>query len=154
VAHSLKVVFRSDVRGIAQAGDVKMVSPGYARNYLFPRQLAFPATDSALRQWETVRQGTLAKSVRQRETAQTLAQKIESATCTISVKASPEGRLFGSVGRNEILDVLAKQGLTLDKHAVALPKPIKQLGATTVTVQLSAGVQAKLTVTLTPESNS
>jgi large subunit ribosomal protein L9 len=154
MAHSLKVVFRSDVRGIAQAGDVKMVSPGYARNYLFPRQLAFPATDSALRQWETVRQGTLAKTVRQRETAQTLAQKIESATCTISVKASPEGRLFGSVGRNEILDVLAKQGLTLDKHAVALPKPIKQLGATTVIVQLSAGVQAKLTVTLTPESTS
>ena len=154
MAKNFKVVFKSDIRGIAQAGDVKRVSPGYARNYLFPRQLAFPATDAALRQWETVRQGTLAKGQRQRESAQTQAQKIESAACAFTVKASPEGRLFGSIGRQDILDALAKQGLKLDKHAVALPKPIKQLGITTVTVQLPAGVQAKLTVNITPESNS
>ena len=154
MAKSLKVVFKSEVRGIAQAGDVKMVSPGYARNYLFPRQIAFPATDAALRQWETVRQGTLAKTQRQRDSAQTQAQQIESATCAFTVKVSSEGRLFGSIGRQDILDALAKQGLKLDKHAVLLPKPIKQLGATAVTVQLSAGVQAKLTVNITPESNS
>jgi large subunit ribosomal protein L9 len=152
VAHSLKVVFRSEVRGIAQAGDVKMVSPGYARNYLFPRQLAFPATDALLRQWESVRQGTLAKTQRLRETAQTQAQQIESAVCSFSVKASPEGRLFGSIGRQDILDALAKQGLKLDKHAVVLPKPIKQLGTTAVTVRLPAGVQAKVTINVTAES--
>src|SRR5947207_10277150 len=99
MARNLKVVFKTDIRGIAQAGDVKRVSPGYARNYLFPRQLAFPATGSALKQWETVRQGTLAKAQRHRESAQTLAQQIESASCAITAKASPEGRLFGSVGR-------------------------------------------------------
>lgn len=154
MANTLKVVFKTDVRGIAQAGDVKKVSPGYARNYLFPRQLAFPATDAAVRQWETVRQGTIAKAQRQKETAQTLAQKIEAAVCTLTVKASPEGRLFGSIGRHEILDALASQGLKLDKHAVLLPRPIKQLGVTTVTVQLSSGVQAKLAVTVTAESNS
>ncbi len=151
---NIKVVFKADIRGIARAGDVKTVSPGFARNYLFPRQLAFPATDAALRQWETVRQGTLAKAERQRESAQTLAQKVEGASCTISVKASPEGRLFGSVGKQEIIDALAQQGVTLDKRAVVLPKPIKQLGATTVTVQFPAGVQAKLTVNVTPDSNS
>src|SRR5688572_27202770 len=98
MANSLKVVFKADLRGVAQAGDVKNVSPGYARNYLFPRELAFPATDAALRQWESVRQGTLAKAERKRETAQTLAQKIEGATCAFTMKAGPEGRLFGSVG--------------------------------------------------------
>ena len=61
--NSLKVVFRSDVRGIAQAGDVKSVSAGYARNFLFPRKLAFVAGEGALKQWETERQGTLAKAV-------------------------------------------------------------------------------------------
>jgi large subunit ribosomal protein L9 len=146
MAHSLKVVFQADVRGIAQAGDVKTVSPGYARNYLYPRKLAFPATESALRQWETVRQGTLAKAVRRREDAQSVAQRIESMTCSINAKASPEGKLFGSVGRQEILDALSKQGLKLDKQAVVLPKPIKQLGTTSVVVHLAAGVQAKLTV--------
>ena len=66
MANSLKVVFRSDVRGIATAGDVKNVSAGYARNFLFPRKLAFLAKEGTLRQWETERQGTLAKAGRLR----------------------------------------------------------------------------------------
>ena len=149
---NLKVVFKSDIQGIARAGDVKNVSPGYARNYLFPRQLAFPATDAALKQWETVRQGTLAKAQRKLEAAQSVAEKVQAASCTISVKASPEGRLFGSVGRQEILEALSKQGITLEKHALVLPKPIKQLGPNVVTVKLPSGVEAKLTVTVTPLS--
>src|SRR5580704_6948634 len=96
---SLKVVFRSDIRGIAKAGDVKNVSSGYARNFLFPRKLAFPASDGALRQWETERQGTLAKAARLRTDTESVAQKIEALACTISAKASDEGRLFGSVSR-------------------------------------------------------
>ena len=88
MANDLKVVFKSNVQGIAKAGDVKKVSAGFARNFLFPRNLAFHATDSALKQWETVRQGTLSKAQRTREAAETLAQKVEAATCTIPVKAS------------------------------------------------------------------
>jgi large subunit ribosomal protein L9 len=149
---NLKVVFNADLQGIAKAGDVKNVSPGYARNYLFPRKLAFPATDSALKQWETVRQGTLAKAQRQREAAQALAQQVEAVSCTISAKASPEGRLFGSVGRQDVLAALAKQGLKLEKNAVALPQPIKQVGVSTISVRLSSGIQAKLTVTVTAQS--
>src|SRR5262245_16819439 len=152
MARTLSVVFKSDVRGIAQAGDVKKVSPGFARNYLFPRQLAFPATDAALRQWETVRQGTLAKAVRKRDDAQSLAQRIESSPCTLTAKASPEGKLFGSIGKHDLVQALAQQGLTLDKHALVLTKPIKQVGTTTVPVQLSSGVEAKLTVTITAEA--
>ena len=110
MANSLKVVFRSDVRGIAQAGDVKNVSAGYARNYLFPRKLAFQASEGKLRQWETERQGTLTKAGRLREASQTIAQKIEALACTISAKASAEGRLFGSVSRQEIKEALAKEG--------------------------------------------
>ncbi len=151
MARSLKVVFRSDVRGIAQAGDVKMVSPGYARNYLFPRELAFPATDSAMRQWETERQGTLAKASHKREANQDLAKKVEATTCTISAKASAEGRLFGSVSRQEILDAMKKEGIDLDKQAVLLPEPIKQAGLAAVTIRLGSGVQALLKVNVVAE---
>src|SRR5690242_20057870 len=136
MAHSMKVVFRSDVRGIAQAGDVKTVSPGYARNYLFPRQLAFPATPSALRQWETERQGTLARAARSREQTQSLAQKIEAVTLTLSAKASPEGHLFGSVGRSDITTALAKEGITIDKRSLVLSEPLKQVGNVVVAVRL------------------
>jgi large subunit ribosomal protein L9 len=152
MAHSLKVVFRSDVRGIAQAGDVKMVSPGYARNYLFPRELAFPATDAALKQWETERQATVSKAERKRAEAQNLAQKIESTPCVITAKAGDEGKLFGSVGRQEIAEALAKQGVTLDKHDIVLHSPIKQLGTTTVAVRLGGALQAQLKVEIVAEA--
>src|ERR1700733_9246073 len=144
MANSLKVVFRSDVRGIAQAGDVKSVSAGYARNYLFPRKLAFPATDGSLSQWETERQGTLAKALRLREDTQSIAQKIEAVTCTITAKASSEGRLFGSVTRQEIQAALSKEGIEVDKRSIALAESLKQIGISTVPVQLGSGVQAQL----------
>lgn len=146
---NLKVVFKADIHGIAKAGDVKNVSPGYARNYLFPRELAFPATETALKQWETVRQGTLAKAARKREAAQSIAEKVQAVSLSFTVKTSVEGRLFGSVGRQEIVEELAKQGITVDKQAVVLPKPIKQLGPTTVAVKLPSGIEAKLNVTVT-----
>ena len=152
MANSLKVVFKSDVRGIAQAGDVKNVSSGYARNFLFPRKLAFPAGEGTLKQWETERQGTLAKAGRLREASQTLAQKIDGITCTISAKASAEGRLFGSVSRQEIKDSLAKEGVLLDRRAIELPEPIKQVGAVTVPVHLGNGVVAQLKITIVGEN--
>ena len=152
MAHSLKVVFRSDVRGIARAGDVKNVSPGYARNFLFPRQLAFPATGGALRQWDTERQGTLAKAAKRREDTQSVAQKIEALTLTITAKASDEGRLFGSVTRQEIKDTLSKEGVAVDRRMIELAEPIKQTGPVTIPVHLGNGVQAQLKITVVREN--
>jgi len=152
MAHSLKVVFRSDVRGIAHAGDVKNVSPGYARNFLFPRQLAFPASNGALRQWDTERQGTLAKVAKRRDDTQSVAQKIEALTLTITAKASDEGRLFGSVTRQEIKDALAKEGVVVDRRMIELVEPLKQTGSATVPVHLGHGVQAQLKITVVGEN--
>ena len=152
MAHSVKVVFRADVRGIARAGDVKSVAPGYARNYLFPRHLAFPATPPALRQWETERQGTLVKAERLRVDSQAVAERLSALTITLTVKASSEGRLFGSVSRQEILDALAKEGITLDKQAVILPQPIKQVGSSLVKLHLDAGVESALKVEVVAEA--
>jgi large subunit ribosomal protein L9 len=149
---SVKVVFRSDVRGIAQAGDVKNVNSGYARNYLFPRKLAFAAGVGALRQWETERQGTLTKVGRLREASQSVAQKIDGLTLTINAKASPEGRLFGSVSRQEIKDVLSKEGIALDRRAIELPDAIKQVGPATVAIHLGHGVTAQLKINIVGEN--
>ena|SRR5258708_10745183 len=149
---SVKVVFRSDVRGIAQAGDVKSVSAGYARNFLFPRQLAFAASKGTLAQWETERQGTLNKVGRLREASQSVAQKIDGLTCTISAKASPEGRLFGSISRQEVKDVLGKEGISLDRRAIELPEAIKQVGPVTVPIHLGHGVTAQLKINIVGEN--
>ena len=153
MANSIKVVFRSDVRGIAQAGEVKNVSPGYARNFLFPRQLAFLASKGLLRQWETERQGTLAKASKLREDKQTIGARIEAITCTITAKASAEGRLFGSVSRQEIREALVKEGITLDRRAIELREPLKQVGLATIPVHLGSGVQAQLKVNVIAENS-
>ncbi len=152
MANSLKVVFRSDVRGIATAGDVKNVSAGYARNFLFPRKLAFLAEEGTLRQWETERQGTLAKAGRLRDASKSIAEKIEALALTLTAKASPEGRLFGSIGRQEIKDALAKEGVALDRRAIELPESLKQVGPATVPVHIGHGVQAQLKITIVGEN--
>jgi large subunit ribosomal protein L9 len=152
MAQSVKVVFRSDVRGIAQAGDVKNVSAGYARNFLIPRKLAFPASTGALRQWETERQGTLAKVERKRTDTQSIAQKIEALALTIAAKSSDEGRLFGSISRQEIKDALAKEGVALDRRMIALTEPLKQTGPATVPIHLGHGVVAQLKLTIVGEN--
>jgi large subunit ribosomal protein L9 len=152
MANSLKVVFRSDVRGIAQAGDVKNVSAGYARNFLFPRKLAFVANEGALKQWETERQGTLAKAAKKRQDTQSIAERIEAVTCAITAKASAEGRLFGSVGRQEIREALEKEGITLDRRTIELGEPLKQVGPATVPVNLGHGVQAQLKINVISEN--
>src|ERR1700687_59553 len=140
MANSVKVVFRSDVRGTAQAGDGKNVSAEYALNFLIPRKLAFPASEGALRQWETERQGTLAKASRLRSDTQSVAQKIEGLACTISAKASDEGRLFGSVSRVEIKAALSKEGITVDRRMIDLKEPLKQAGQVVVPIHLGNGV--------------
>jgi large subunit ribosomal protein L9 len=152
MAHSLKVVFRSDVRGIARAGDVKSVSPGYARNFLFPRKLAFPALEGAMRQWETERQGTLTKAAKLRDDTQSVALKIEALTLTLSAKASDEGRLFGSITRQEIKEALTKEGISVDRRMIELLTPLKQAGPATVPVHLGNGVQAQLKITIVGEN--
>ena len=152
MANSLKVVFRSDVRGIAQAGEVKSVSAGYARNFLFPRKLAFAATDGALKQWETERQGTLAKAAKKRQDTESVAERINAVTCTIAAKASAEGRLFGSVSRQEIHGALSKEGITVDRRTIELGEPLKQVGLATIPVHLGSGVTAQLKVNVVPEN--
>jgi len=151
MARNVKVVFRADVRGIAQAGDVKTVAPGYARNYLFPHNLAFPATASALRQWETERQGVLAHAERLRDESKAVGQRIDKLAVTITAKVGHEGQLFGSVGRQDLLAALEKEGITIEKAALLLDGPIRSTGTHSIPVRLSGGVQAVLKVSIVAE---
>jgi large subunit ribosomal protein L9 len=151
MARNVKVVFRADVRGIAQAGEVKTVAPGYARNYLFPHSLAFLATPAALRQWETERQGVLAHAVRLREESQAVGTRIDGLSISITKKISHEGVIFGSVGRQDLMEALSKEGITIEKAAILMDGPIKAIGTHSVPVRLSGGVQATLKINVIGE---
>ena len=154
MARPIKVVFRSDVRGVAQAGDVKAVAAGFARNYLLPRNIAFVATPSALRQWETERHVVLTHAVKLRADVQALAEKLDGMTVTLTAKVSPEGALFGSINRNDILAALEKQNYTVEKGALLLDAPIKSVGIHSVILRLGSGVSATLKVEVVGEQKT
>jgi large subunit ribosomal protein L9 len=147
----VQVILRRDVENLGEVGDVVDVKPGYARNFLFPRGIAYEATDANLRRIEEEKQHLAARATRDLEKASALAEKIEGRSVTFHVKAGEEGRLFGSVTSSDVAQGLAEQGLEVDRHLIRLEEPIKQLGVYKVPIRLHAEVQPEVTVWVVAE---
>jgi large subunit ribosomal protein L9 len=147
----MKVILRTDITNVGRQGDIKEVSPGYARNYLLPKKMAMEATEQNLKLWEREK----VRLEKQREQiiadAKVLAEKIEKASFTITVKVGDSGKLFGSVTTANIAKALADSGFSIDKHDILLPEPIKEVGAYTVDIRLHPEVIAKAKVWIVAE---
>lgn len=141
-----EVILMEDVPGLGQVGDIVRVADGHARNLLLPRGLAANVTESTRRQIEKRRVVAEAKRAAAREAASVVAQSINNADCTITVKTGAEDKMFGSVTVADIISEMKKQGLTLEKTQVELEHPIRELGEHKVTVKLHADVKATLKV--------
>jgi len=135
-----------DVAGLGLQGDVLKVSPGYARNFLFPKKLAAPATPKHVKLLEMEKKRREAEGRRAVERLRTDADKIGAISCTIAARAGEDGKLFGSVTAHEISDQLAQAGFSVDKRHVILAEPIRELGVYTVEVKLHQDVTALLKV--------
>jgi len=138
-----EAILLEDVEPLGTKGAVVDVSKGYLRNFLIPRKLAQPATKGAV---EDVRMRQMAaeRAVRYaEEKAQENAALLGKTVITISAQAGPDGRLFGSVGPQDIATAIRDaRGLKLDRHRVFLPEPIKNLGTYMVVVEVVDGVTA------------
>jgi large subunit ribosomal protein L9 len=138
-----EAILLEDVEPLGTKGAVVDVSKGYLRNFLIPRKLAQPATKGAI---EDVRRRQMAaeRAVRHaEEKAQENAALLGKTVITISAQAGPDGRLFGSVGPQDIATAIKDaRGLKLDRHRVFLPEPIKNLGTYMVVVEVVDGVTA------------
>ena len=148
----VEVILLRDVKRLGNAGDVKRVKDGYARNYLIPRGLAVVATKEAVKQ---ARQ-RLAAQARQEErevaTAESLSEVIERLTLTFAVRAGETGTLYGSVTNADIAAKLEKEiGQPFDKRKVLLEQPIKELGTYTVAVKLTGEVTPTVSVVVEQE---
>jgi large subunit ribosomal protein L9 len=151
----VKVVFLEDVPGTAKLGDIKEVKPGFARNYLLPRKLALPAT-AAMVQTVEKRAAREAKLQEARDNdARKLAEKLEGIAYTLTAKAGPSGKLFGSVGT---ADIAAKVAETLksefERQNVMLAEPIKELGDYPVNIRLTRNVSATVNVSVVGEDGT
>ncbi len=146
----MKVILKRDVKGLGHTGDVKDVKDGYARNFLLPTGAAGMADANALKNWERHRGEREAREQALRSDAESTAGRLREMKLEVAVKAGEKNRLFGSVTNREIAELIAKEGIELDRHAIHLREPIKTLGDFKIDVKLMPGVDAELTVSVVP----
>lgn len=142
----MKVILTRDVKGLGREGEMKEVKDGYARNFLIPSGAAAVADRGAVANWERHREQREDRERQARADAQLLAERIGALRLEVPVKAGERGRLFGAVTNREIAELMARQGLELDRHQIHLREPIKTLGEHRVDVRVTAGVEATFTV--------
>ncbi len=145
----MKVIFIKDIKGQAKKGDVKEVSEGYAANFLFPRGLARSATDGNMKTLENQTSAEQKRKQEEKDEASALGKKLEEMIIDLKAKAGEGGRLFGAITSKQIAEVLAAQGVKIDKRKIELNDPIRSLGVTQVPVKLHPEVKATLKVQVT-----
>lgn len=142
----MKVILKAKVKGVGEAGDVKEVSAGYARNYLLPKGLAIVADARALKALHQQQQHADKKDEQELAGALKLKQEIESLNLDYSVKAGEGGRLFGSVTSKDIASEMARMGVDVDRRKIILEEPLRELGDYELEIRLQPEVVAKLVV--------
>lgn len=142
----MEVILRDDVPSLGKAGQLVKVSPGYARNFLFPRNLAVEATPANKQRIAAEQKARVARAQQEKAAAQALAGVLAGLAITVTHKAGDEGRLFGSITAQDIADAVKAKGHDLDKRKIELEHPIKHVGFHTVSVKLHADVHAELKV--------
>ena len=145
-----QAILLKDVDTLGERGTVIDVSPGYLRNYLVPRKLAQPATPASIAEAERRREAAERAASEASERAEETAALLSKTVLTIPHPAGEDGRLFGSVTAQEIVDAIkAARGMKLDRRKVHLEEPIKQTGTHMVAIEVHDGVTANVKTIVT-----
>ncbi len=148
----MKVILNKDVKGTGKAGEVVDVSEGYARNFLFRRNLAEKATEGKIKEFKHIKKNERQKKAENREDALEKKEKIESIEVNIAKTAGDNGQLFGSVTKKDIVKQLKKEHkITINKKDMVLENNIKDLGTTIIKVKLYKNISADLKVNVIKE---
>jgi large subunit ribosomal protein L9 len=150
----VKVILRENVDNLGERGETVTVAAGYARNYLLPKGLAYPATPGNLKVIEDQRRVWDARDAREREEAEALAEKFSAVKLAITKKAGESGTLYGSVTNSEIAELLQQQGFEVDRRRIVLAEPIKTLGQHEIQVKIHKNVDAKLQLQVEAEAEA
>ena len=142
----MDIVLRKDVKSLGNAGSVVHVSAGYARNYLFPRKLAVPATTANMRTVAEEAKREELRIARTQEKLTAVATRLSKVAVTATVKVGEDDKVFGSVTALNIAELLKETGHAYDHRDIILKEPIKALGQYDVEVKLGHGVTGTITV--------
>jgi large subunit ribosomal protein L9 len=140
----VKVILLEEMPSLGKAGDAVKVAEGYGRNYLIPQKKAIEATSKNIKVWEHQKNLLIDKISKVKKETETLAEKIEGISCTISKQTGEEDKLFGSVTSMDIEESLKGEGIEIDRKKILLDEPIKKLGVYTIPIKLHPEVIANL----------
>ena len=143
-----QVILKEKIEGLGAEADVVKVRAGYARNYLVPQGKAFEATKANLRHVEVLKAERARREGEELLAAQELATKISKLKPKFTLSTGQGGKAFGSVTSIDIHKELEAAGITIDRHAIELDKPVKKSGKTEVPVRLHSQVVATLTISV------
>jgi len=149
----MQVILTDDVFELGKRGEIVKVADGYGRNYLIPRRLAVPVTPGNLRMVEQQRLAMAKKEAKFKEEAELLAAELSQLHLIISRKAGDTGALFGSVTSKDLAELLATQGVHLDRRKILLEQPIKSIGNCSVDIRPHSDVNAVLTISVIAEGD-
>ena len=143
---SIEVILKEHVDHLGRRGEIVKVASGYARNFLFPRNLALAVTDENKRTIERERVKAEAREAEELKAAQAVASKLEGLDVSIARRVGENDVLYGSVTTGDIADALAARDVTVDRRKIQLTDPLKTLGEHAVAVKLQRDVTANIKV--------
>ncbi len=146
MARRKEVLLVQDVLKLGNMGDIVRVSPGYARNYLFPYGMAVPADSAAKRQIDVLRDKAAKSDAERAEKAKVQAKTMQGMSIQIAARVSHDDELFGSIGTKEIVAALAKSGVEVDGKQLHLHDKLKKLGKYQIDVRLHKTVSVEVTL--------
>lgn len=147
----MKVILTESIASLGQIGQVVNVAPGYARNYLFPQNLALEATGKNVHELEHRKRVLAKKYEKVRQEMLSLAEKLNQVKIVLRRKVSEEDKLYGSVSSVDVLSVLDERGFKLPRKSIQMDQPVKQLGEYSIPVRVDAQITAHVTLTIDKE---
>ena len=148
----MKVILKSDIKGVGKKDDVINANDGYARNFLFPKGLAVEANNENMTKLKAKKDGEAFHKAQELELAKKQAEQIKKIILKLKVKAGENGKIFGGITSKEIAEALKKEhNIDVDKKRINIGETIKTLGKFNVDVKLFEGVIAKLNIVIESE---
>ena len=148
---SARLILTEDIAGLGFKGEVVEVAPGYARNYLIPRNKAIKATPRAIAHVQALKQAKIAEFLRLKSEAEQVATRLVGKMVVIAARASEAGNLYGSVGARDVVEAVRRDtGFSLEEQHIVLDTPIRKIGTFPITIRPHEEVQFPITVDVFP----
>lgn len=143
----MKVILKEDIKGVGRKDQIINASDGYARNFLFPKNLAVEANNENMSKLKAKKESKEFKKSREKQEAIQIAEKLTKIQLKIPVKSGENGKIFGGVSAKEVADILMQtHQIEIDKKKIEIKEPIKTLGVRDISIKLYEGVIGKLKI--------